>query len=57
MKTFSALFTFIALALWSLSPMSQHAHDRTWAYWVMWAIMECVLLFGFVKAWLKLGEE
>ncbi len=57
MKTFQALAAFLGLLLWSLCPLAQHAHDRTWAFWAMWAIMEVVVLFGFVKAWLKLGKD
>lgn len=57
MKRFSALISFLAMALWSLCPLAQHAHDRTWGFWAMWAILEMVLLIGFAKAWTKLGEE
>lgn len=57
MKSFNALACFLGLLLWSACPMAQHAHDRTWGFWVMWLIMEIYLFAAFAKTWSKLGDE
>ena len=45
-------FAAVFLLFWSLSPMAQHAIDRSAGFWCFWAIIE-VLLFATLVASFK----
>ena len=40
----------VFLLFWSLSPMAQHAIDRSAGYWCFWAIIELLLFASLVAS-------
>jgi hypothetical protein len=45
------ILSFILL-FWSLNPLMQHAIDRTEAFWIVWALIEVILVLVWIRSFM-----
>ena len=47
----------VFLLFWSLSPLMQHAIDRHIGFWLMWAVLEAVLIATMIASFIRPKEK